>query len=211
MLNLKKFPSTHKMLISILLINLIILCFISETVYSQPPIPPPQEVRWNPPFGGAAGGRTHYEMAGWSTVNTLDAWTADMNGNRKNNFNADEKFYVYVLIPGNWLESYIWMYEYHQSNSASERWIVWMRMIGPGRFRFGPFYPQEFRPLENYTWKVWIYNPERDIYQDTIFSFTFGEEIPEYPNPALILIISLTILFFYKKYFIKYKLNQFKL
>jgi hypothetical protein len=84
-------------------------------------------------------------------------------------------------------------------------------MIGPGRFRFGPFHPQEFQPLENYTWKVWIYNPERDIYQDTFFSFTFGEEIPEYPNPALILIISLIILFFYKKYFIKFKLNQFKL
>lgn len=190
-------------MISISLTVLIVLNYLPEVCHAQPPIPPPPEVSWNPPFGGEVGGRTHYEMAGWSTATFLNAWTADIHGNRKNIFFSDEKIYVYVDTPANWLESNIWMYEYHQSNSTIGRWIVWMRVIGPGRFRFGPFYPQEFQNSINYTWKVWIYNSERDVYQDDVFSFVIGEEIAEYTNPVVVFVIALLALFTFKKNIIK--------
>ena len=76
---------------------ILIILFIS-TSHAQPSTPPPPDEEWYPPLEGQTGGQSHYEMAGWSTVNELTVWTADINGNPKNQFNLDEKVYLYVDI-----------------------------------------------------------------------------------------------------------------
>ena len=178
-------------------------------MYGQPSTPPPPEENWNPSNEGKTGGQSHYEMAGWSSTDTLIIWTADIQGNPKSTFDIDEGVYLYVDTPINWPENRIWLYEYRQSGTSSGRWIFWMRLIGFGRFRFGPFYPDESQPIGNYTWKVWILNIGTGEYQEQVLSTNI---IPEFPNPALAFAIVLFLAFFSirKGQFRKYVKNQYQ-
>ncbi len=180
-------------LFSLPLIICLTMTFLSGSVNGQPPTPPPTEESWNPPNEGPSGGRGHYEMAGWSTTYTLTAWTADIDGNPKNTFNLDEEVYLYVDTPTNWLDNRMWLYEYHQSDNSSGRWLFWWIEIGPGRFMFGPFYPDKFRPSGNYTWKIWILEPKSGVYQDQLVTFTYSEVIPEFPEPTVGFMIVLVL------------------
>ncbi len=192
---LKQFLNSNapkRIILSIFFSILLISILSCESVYGQPPIPPPPEVSWNPPNEGKAGGQSHYDMAGWSSTQILIAWTADIQGNQKSTFDMDEGVYLYVDTPINWMENRIWLYEYNSLNASSGRWIFWMRMVGFGRFRFGPFYPDKSQIPGNLTWKVWIMNIETGEYQDYTLSTHI---IPEFTNPHFILIISISLSF----------------
>jgi len=180
-------------LLSLLLTDTLILALTFGFVQGQPQTPPPPHVNWNPPNTGATGGQSHYDMAGWSNTNTLIAWTSteayhSLNakaGTPKNRFDLNEPVYLYVDTPVNWLDNFMWLYEYHQSNGSSGRWRFWRREIGPGRFMFGPFYPDQSQPSGNYTWKVWIMEAVSGVYQSQVVSFTWGEAIPEFPSSSV--------------------------
>ena len=193
-------------LVSSLLAGLLVATLMTGIVYCEPTTPPAAQVNWNPPNTGTTGGQNQYIMAGWSSTNTLTIWTSaemyhSLNaqpGIPKNIFNLNEPVYLYVDTPTNWLYNYIWLYEYHQSNNSAGRWRFWKREIGPGRFMFGPFYPDQSQPGGNYTWKVWILRieePSSVSYQSQVVSFTWGEEIPEFSNSSIVGILALLLVF----------------
>jgi len=191
---------------SFVLTQFLVLTLTISFVQGQPPAPPPPSVSWNPPYTGTTGGQNQYIMAGWSSTNRLTIWTSaeayhSLNaeaGTPKSSFNLNEPVYLYVDTPTNWLDNFIWLYEYHQSNGSSDRWRFWRREIGPGRFMFGPFYPDQSQPSGNYTWKVWILRieePPSGTYQSQVVSFTWGEEIPEFPSSSVGTILVLLSVF----------------
>lgn len=171
--------------------SFILMILLISTSYAQPSTPPLPDEEWNPPLEGLTGGQSHYEMAGWSTVHELTVWTADVNGNPKNQFNLDEKVYLYVDTPIQWIDNFMWMYEYHQTNMSSGSWRFWKVEIGFGRFMFGPFSPNEYQPSGNYTWKVWVLEPESGEYQSKVINFTYTTVIPEFPKFSIGIILFL--------------------
>ncbi|MCJ7423525.1 hypothetical protein MUP01_04565 [Candidatus Bathyarchaeota archaeon] len=191
---------------SFILTEILIVTIMISIVQGEPPTPPSPNVNWNPPNTGATAGQSQYIMAGWSSTNTLGVWTSAKTyhsgnaeaGPPKNSFNLNEPVYLYVDTPIGWMDNFIWLYEYHQSNQSSGRWRFWRREIGFGRFMFGPFYPDQSHPSGNYTWKVWIVEPTSGEYQSQVVSFTWGEEIPEFPSSSvgviLVLLLVLPIL-----------------
>jgi len=181
--------------LSLFLASALTLLIMSGSVYGQPPTPPPPHESWNPPNEGVTGGQSHYEMDGWSTAERLTIWTTDAYGNQKQQFSLSEQIYLHVDTPIQWMDNYMWLYEYHQSNASAGRWRFWRREIGFGRFVFGPFYPDKFQPSGNYTWKVWILEPKSGVYQDQVISFTWGEAIPEFQKPALGLLFAFVSVF----------------
>ena len=164
---------------------LLVLTVILNPTFGEPPAPPPPNIEWNPPNVGPFGGRGHYEMAGWPDTDKLVAWTADRDGNNKTMFHVSEEVYLYVYTPRTWLDNRIWLYEYHQSKNSSGRWLFWWIEIGPGRFMFGPFYPDKYQPTGNYTWKVWLLEPDSGTYQSQVLNFTYSDVIPEFSRPTL--------------------------
>jgi len=186
---------------SFILTEILIVTLMISIVQGQPPTPPSPNVNWNPPNTGATGGQSQYIMAGWSVTNTLSVWTSDKSyhsgnaeaGPPKNSFNPNEPVYLYVDTPIGWSDNFIWLYEYHQSNQSSGRWRFWRREIGFGRFMFGPFYPDQSHPSGNYTWKVWIVKPTSGEFQSQVVSFTWGEEIPEFPSSSIGVILVLLL------------------
>ena len=180
---------------SALLAELLILILVIGYASGQPPTPPPPQQSWNPPNEGVTGGQSHYDMAGWSVADRLSVWTADKDGNPKKIFSLNEQVFLYVDTPMNWMDNYMWLYEYHQSNTSSGRWRFWRREIGFGRFVFGPFYPDKSQPAGNYTWKAWLLEPKSMTYQDEVVTFTYGEAIPEFTGSALLVVFIILLAF----------------
>lgn len=183
--------SRSKYLSFLFFANFILMILFISTSYAQPSNPPLPDEEWNPPLEGSTGGQSHYEMAGWSTVHELTVWTADIDGNPKNQFNLDEKVYLYVDTPIQWIDNFMWMHEYHQTNMSSGSWRFWKVEIGFGRFMFGPFSPNKYQPSGNYTWKVWVLEPESGEYQSKVINFTYTTVIPEFPKFSIGIILFL--------------------
>ena len=203
---------------SLILVEILIVALMISIVQGEPPAPPSPSVNWNPPNTGATGGQSQYVMAGWSSTNTLIVWTSSQayhSGNAEagpptHSFNLNEAVYLYVDTPIGWLDNFIWLYEYHQSNQSSGRWRFWRREIGFGRFMFGPFYPDQSQPGGNYTWKVWIVGAASGEYQSQVISFTWGEEIPEFPSSSVGVILVLLLVFpiLFRSHSRRFRLNQ---
>jgi hypothetical protein len=182
-------------LTSALLAESLILILVIGFANGEPPTPPPPQQSWNPPNEGVAGGQSHYDMAGYSIADRLNVWTADKDGNPKKIFSLNEQAYLYVDTPVQWMDNYLWLYEYHQSNTSSGRWRFWRREIGFGRFVFGPFSPDESQPAGNYTWKAWLLEPKSMTYQDKVVTFTYGETIPEFAGSAVLIVFIILLAF----------------
>jgi len=125
----------------------------------------------------------------------LAVWITDAYGNPKQQFSLSEQVYLYIDTPIQWMDNYLWLYEYHQSEASGGRWRFWRREIGFGRFVFGPFYHDKFQPDGNYTWKVWDSKTRSDEYQDQVISFTWGEAILGFQKPALGLLLAFVSVF----------------